>query len=342
MSFLLSNESVFTTGNIDHVLTAGLEIKSRERSSVTDSGVNDASAPGGVVDSQAVYIVNEMSFGNRLTLIPQVRYETQDLTGENNPATTAFGSPIAPNGQKFSKDAFTGAIGAIFDVTDSFGVFGTLAYNENLPILDDLGSPIFIEQSEKARTYEVGMFYDGFDVFTDGDSFKAKLTYFETAIWDGTTYRGIDGVDLDGYELEASYASAAFYVDFNAGRTRGLVTAGAGSFPAVPGSFFSYTPADTIQLTLGKKFLDDQLDASIELTRAFSHDRTTASSGARAPTDAYSVFDASLGYTASSGPLEGVEFRGTVENLFDETYRVFGNERNAPGRNFIFSVAKTF
>lgn len=338
----IENEALFSTGIIAHTLTTGVEYKERERKSTLLSGAyagqNDASAPGGTDESIALYLADKMEIGERLTLTPQLRYEHQTLTSQNNgDAETCFGTFCMPNtpipdGTSYDKDAVTGAFSARYAVTDAFSVFGTLAYNENLPILDDLRSDN-ITVSEKGVTYELGLAYDAMDVFASDDAFKAKLTGFNTRIWDGTTYSGVERVDLEGLELELSYVHPAYYIDLNAGHTRGDINGS--STP------FNFVPADTLQLTLGKRFLDDQLDLSLEAKHAWAQNRTNGSAGT-APSDDWTSLALRAAYVPDSGLLEGLELRGSIENLTDETYRPYLATRNAAGRNIKFSIAKVF
>ncbi len=328
VSFRLDNTAYFSTGSVAHALSAGVELSRRERTSVTEDGTNDTSAPGGTDRSIAFYIADEIQATEKLTLTPQIRFETQTLDGDNNGSNANVDDEVVHNSR-----ALTGALSAKYDITDSFSVFGTAAYNENLPILDDLSND-FIDQSEKGRTYEAGVSYDGFDVLTSNDAFKAKLTYFNSEIWDGTTYFGIDGVEIDGFELELSYVHPLFYADFNAGTSRAEVTE--------TGDDFNYGIADTAQLTLGKRFFDNQLDISAEVSHTFDYDRTSATSGALAPTDAYTLLDLSVSYTPKQGVLNGFEFRASLENVTDRRYRAYGSSRNGEGQNLALSIAKTF
>ncbi len=341
----LSNEAIFATGIARHTLNVGAEVKRRERSSTSrvgdNKGNNDTSAPGGTDESIALWLVDKIDIGERLTITPQLRYEHQTLTSQDNvDSEQCFGpffcmvTPGLPDGTKFESEAYTGALSTRYALTDSFAVFGTAAYNENLPILDDLRNETYRTQPEKGRTVELGFSYDGFDVLTDNDALKAKVTAFETHIWDGTTYSGVDTVDLEGVEFELSYVHPAFYADFNVARTRGKING--------TNDPFNWAPADRAQLTLGKRFMEDQLDLSVEAIHAWSNSRTSAIDGATGPSDSYSLFNIGAGYTPNAGWAEGVEFRAAIENAFDETYRPFLSTRNGSGRNIKLSVAKTF
>lgn len=333
-ALVLENQSVFATGSADHTLLAGLEIGERVRSSLSHDGSNAGSTPGGKDEYVAVYLTDEIRMG-ALTLTPQLRYEAQTITSDNNTAVA--------DGAQFSADDWAGALSARYALTESWAVFGTAAYNTNLPIIDDLTSATNIQTTEKATTYELGVSFDRQDSFAEGDRFAAKLSGFDTRIWDNTTYTNYltytdptaDGsnIRLRGLELELSYANPAFYVDLNAARIRG--TWG-------DGSWFNNAPADSVQLTLGKKFLDDQLNLSIEARHDWATARNVQSDGSSARSDSFTVYTVSAAYRPQSGTFKDVEFRAAIENLFDEDYQPYLSSRTAPGRSLKFSLAKVF
>lgn len=336
----LENEALFDTGAIAHTLSTGVEIKHRERSAIlldgTYAGLNDYAAPGGTDESIAIYAVDEMEIGSKLTLTPQLRFESQKLTSQGNDYdyvswTTYY---AVADGTEVNSTAITGAMSARYEFTDELAVFATAAYNENLPLLDDLRSSSARENSEKGRTYELGFSYDSSDVLVGGDLLRAKVTAFQTDIWDATSLSSATTVDLYGAELEVSYVNPGFFVDVNAGTTRGTIND--------TDDPFNFAPADSLQLTLGKRFMDDQLTVTVEAQHAWANDRTTDTSGGYAPSEAYTVYNASAAYIPDSGPAEGIEFRASVENIADLTYRPYMSTRNAPGRTFKFSLAKTF
>ncbi|MEC8796224.1 MAG: TonB-dependent receptor, partial [Pseudomonadota bacterium] len=290
---LIKNTAYLDTGMIAHELRTGIEYTHRKR-------LDANSAPGGVDKRLALFVVDDMSMGN-FTLSPELRYETQEIGG------SGYGT--------YNNSALMGGVSGTVDLGGGFKLLGGAWYNENLPILDDLTNPGFIVQSEKGVTYEAGLSFDAFDVFADADALKTKVTAFTTNIWDGTTYSGVDQVDLDGVEFELSYAHPAFYADFNAAVIRGTINDTSADF--------NWAPADSVQLTLGKRFMGDQLDISLETTHGFAQNRTSGTSGATAPSASFTTYDLSASYTPDSGWAKGVEFRAAVENLTDETYRPY-------------------
>ena len=336
LSATVQNTARFDTGKASHDLTTGLEIGQRERSSLTDAGTNDPSAPGGTDDFLALFVMDEIGVTDRLTLTPALRYETQRLTSENNPAVA--------DGTTFEDDSWTGQLAARFEVTDAFSVFGTVAHNENLPLIDNVTNEN-VDVTEKADTVEVGMAFDGFDVFTRDDSLSAKLTAYQTQIRDGRTYSFTttvfnSSIDLHGLELEASYVHPKFYLDFAAAANRGKVTERSDGTDV--DEYFAQSTADNIELTLGKRFADDQLDVFLTVDHNFANDRTEATTGPTAPSDAYTLYDIGVGYKPQSGALEGTEFRASFDNILNTDYRQYGSSRNGAGRNIVLSVARTF
>lgn len=356
-TFILENNAFFQTGGISHNVLAGLEIGERERTSVSHTGSNAGASPGGKDKFTAVYLTNEMEIGN-LTVTPQLRYEWQSLTGSDN--------GLATDGQKFKSSDWSGALAVRYGFDNGVGVFGTVAYNTNLPILDDLSSATKIGVTEKATTYEAGLSYSGIGVFSEEDKLDGKVTLFRTNVWNNTTYTnpldststqtylaanpsnpfaGItpdsDQMNLQGVELELSYVHTEFYADFNASRVRAEWG---------DGTWFNNAPADVAQLTLGKRFMDEQLDLSLEIKHAWATNRNVNRSfGATGVTNVFAeqhkshtTYDLNFAYVPTSGALEGFEVRGGVDNVTDVAYQPYLSSRAARGRTFKLSVAKVF
>jgi outer membrane receptor protein involved in Fe transport len=106
--------------------------------------------------------------------------------------------------------------------------------------------------------------------------------------------------------------------------------------------YFEGSTADNIELTVGKRLLDEQLNVFLTVDHTFKNDRTESEDGPTAPSDAYTLFDLGVGYSPNSGALEDTEFRISFENITDEDYRQFGSTRTGQGQNIVLSVAQTF
>lgn len=336
----VENEAYFTTGVFEHTLLTGVEIGTRERSSLDINGTNASSTPGGTTEYKAAYVTDEMVWGG-LTLTPQLRFEKQTITpSEDNTGTGAVDYDI-------TSQAWAGALSARYEFNSGFAVFGTYAQNSNLPITDDLGTTRE-DIIEEATTYEVGLSYEGSDLLTGGDQFSAKLTAFQTTVENNRTYAanvfyGYTDYEIEGTELELSYKHPAFYADFNATKMRGeYLDNGIEGANGLAGTNFDQVPADRLMLTVGKQFMDEQLDLSVQVRHDYAYDRAynPFAQDAFTNTDAFTVANVYAAYTPDN--MEGVEFRAGVENLFDTTYKPYLSSSNAPGRTLKLSVAKTF
>ncbi|MDA7965255.1 TonB-dependent receptor [Ruegeria sp.] len=326
----VKNTAFFRTGIVDHDLRAGVEYIHRDR-------LDADSAPGGTDRRFAIFAVDDMRIGDHWTITPALRYETQTIDGDPN-------QPAPENGT-FDHDALMGGLSVRYEFDNGFAIFGSGAYTENLPIIDDLEEPGRINQSEKSRTYEAGFSYNKGDVFSSGDVLRFKVNLYDTELTDITSYvttefippftlvfTPLERVETQGAEIEASYAHAnGIYADFNANIVHATQTADDGTIER-----WGNEPADTARLTVGKRF-GETLDVSWELVGS-----RAGFDGNNDPIGGFGVSNLRAGYFPQEGVLQGFEVRFGIENVFDKQYRGSLSTRDAVGRNFKLSVAKTF
>ncbi|MEM8691940.1 MAG: TonB-dependent receptor [Pseudomonadota bacterium] len=320
-TFRIRNTALFDTGIASHDLRTGVEFIRRERQDATAG-----SAPGGTKNVFAIYAVDDISIGPNWTITPALRYETQTIEED----------PLNGN-REFDSDALMGGLAVRYAFANGWAVFGSASYTENLPIIDDINAADLIERSEKGRSYEVGVSFDREEVFASGDALAFKLNYYDNFLYDLTTYRSfapggsIIETDREGFEIEASYAMATgLYVDLNAHISNGVAIREDRAIVD-----WRQNPADSLQVTLGKKF-GEELDLSWELVANRRYDE----GGDVFP--GFGVNNLRATYIPQSGVLEGTEIRFGVENVFDKTYQPRLSTRNATGRNFILTVSKNF
>lgn len=317
------NAAYFTTGMISHNLRAGLQW-----SKSTRLDASEASAPGGTDERLAFFAVDEMDFGNGLVVTPGLRYEMQNIGNDSF---------------SYDNNALMGGVSVFYGFGNGFAVFGSAGYTENLPIIDDILTPEYMTQSEKARTYELGVSYANVGVFSDADTIAVKATAYVTDLWDVTSYvhlvdgvfHPISNVNTKGLELEARYAmESGFYIDMNGNVQRGTFEA-----PSAPegdqSGDWEEIPADQLRVTFGKRW-GDMVDLSWEIVADAAMTRSSD------PTPSNVVNNLRVTYKPQNGVLEGTEIRASVENLFDRTYTPHLATRTAPGRNFVLTLAKTF
>lgn len=307
------NTALFDTGAVSHDLRIGAEYIRRERKEAS-------AAPGGTEDRVALFAVDDMRMG-RLTVTPQLRYETQEIGGDGY--------------DDYDNSALMGGVSARYAFSGGLSVLGGAYYNENLPILDDLGTPAFMTEPEKATTFEAGLSFDGRDLLAAGDALALKAMAYDTHYWSVSSYSSggahYSQVDLSGLELEAAYSLAnGVYVDLNANIARGE-----GVLPGAGKSDWEGIPADQLRMTLGKRW-GETLDLSWEVVTDAEMTRSAT------PSPSFTVHNLRATYRPQSGVLEDTELRVGLENLTDEYYTPHLATRPAPGRNLKLTLSKTF
>lgn len=316
----VKNTSLFTTGIVNHELRTGIELIHKDRQTAN-------AAPGGTDNRLALFVVDEMQIGSAWTVTPALRYEHSHIEGAT-----------APNDGTFSDSALMGGLSVRYAFNNGFAVFGSAAYTENLPILDDLEFSDRIQQAEKATTFEIGASYDGTNVFRGGDTLALKANLYKTELSDITSYTiagsttiNSERVDTEGLELEASYAmESGFYVDLNAN-----IVSGTEIQPGGVAVDWRGIPADSLQLTVGRKF-GEELDVSWEVVADRRFDNATPEVPGAV------IHNIRTTYRPQQGPLEGSEVRLGIENVFDKQYTPRLSTRPSPGRNFKVTLSTTF
>lgn len=321
----LKNRARFDTGALGHSLVTGVELINRKR-------LNASSAPGGEDDRWAVFAVDEIQIGEAWTVTPALRYESSTIQGST-----------APNDGRYSNDALMGGLSLRYAFGNGWSVFGSAAYTEVLPPIDDLDNIARVTQSEKSRTYEIGAAYERRDAFRAGDSLSFKINAYDTKLWDVTSFvsttivggipvfTDLDEINTQGIEIEASYAlENGLYMDANLNIADGSETTA-----AQIEQDWRNLAADSARLTLGKRF-GETYDLSWEAVAA---DDITVN-GVRS--SGYVTHNLRATIAPQSGVWAGTEFRIGVENLFDKQYQPHLSTRAATGRNVKLTLAKTF
>lgn len=310
----LKNTSYIESGAFTQNLRYGVDLIQKER-------LDANSAPGGTDERIALFLVDEIAFLDGWTLTPAVRYETSEIEG----STGIY------DGVSYENDALMGGASLRYEFGNGLAFFGSYAYTESLPILDDLNNPIYMRQAEIANTYELGTSYDKIGVFSMDDFLSLKANLFQTELGDVTSYSGVTDIEQQGLELEGAYATqAGFYVDLNATITDGDETRTTGAIQD-----WQNLPANRARFTLGQRF-SNLVDLSGEVVAVDDLNiNGSVSPGYVVPTLRATI-------TPREGVLDGIALRFSVENLLDHSYTPALATRPAPGRNFKFSITKTF
>lgn len=324
----LSNRSLFASGTVEHDMLAGVEVIHKDR-------LDAPSAPGGTDKRLAAFVVDEMTIG-QFTVTPALRYET---------STIESSVPLAGVPDSYDTDALMGGLALAYDFGNGVSVFGSAAYTEGLPIIDDLAatptSQHRLAMSEKSHTLELGAAYTGDNVFAQGDIFTVRGNLYQTKLRDITSYTSsgstssdLESVESKGFELEASYGmESGLYFDLAS-----HIGTATEYNPDGTSTTWRNSPSDRIAFTLGKKWNDD-LDLSWEVVHAASRQD---SAGSDLPNS--TVHNLRATWRPDQSWLDSTEVRFGLENVLDEDYvgHLSSPSRKAPGRTFKVSLITTF
>ncbi|MEM9688366.1 MAG: TonB-dependent receptor [Pseudomonadota bacterium] len=326
------NEALMQTGGLNHRLRSGVEFIVRDRADAQ-------SAPGGTDDRIAVFLIDEIDFGNGFTVTPALRYVSSSIDADPFTPPAAPGAPPgSPVGVDVTNEAFMGGVSVRYAFENGFSVFGSVARTEQLPIIDDAENAQFIRQSEIGDTTEFGVAYDAVGLFGSGDTLALKVNYYDTVLEDVTSYSGIDEIEISGFEVEASLAfDSGTYFDLN-----GAFIADSKQIPIDPAaeaSEFDRAPVDNFRLTLGHRF-GRTADLSWEVVNNSSDDRVSPLTGVSG--ESFTIHNLRLTLIPQDTLLGDTQIRLGVENLADESYIPLLSTRPAVGRNFKFTLSTMF
>lgn len=288
--------------------------------------------PGGESLKTGIYAQNEWVYKDKLTLIPGVRLDVQKLTP---------GDAVTVNRDGHLETGFSPKLAALYKFNDVWGVFGSVAYTERMPVLDEIydnSSSNLNLTPETSMNYEAGVTASFKDVVQDRDALSAKTTVFYNQIDDliqretqTSTYYNVGESEIRGVEFEASYNS-----EYAFSRAAYTWIRGEDSQTGLP---LNSIPADELALTLGGRVPDWKFEFGWRGVVAMEQEHAT---GTTVRSGGYLVHDLFAGWKPDSGHLEGAEFRFGVENLFDKRYREHLAGDPAKGRTLKLTVAKQF
>jgi hemoglobin/transferrin/lactoferrin receptor protein len=348
----VENTSDLSTGAWENYLTLGIQGAFQERKATSSLGAL-AFHPEGTDDRVAIYAQGELTWNEKLTLIPGLRVEQVD----QKPGAAA----AAAGGEPTDGTAVSPKLAALYQMNDNWGVFGSLARTERMPTLDELYSsepairrgntyisartPSLNLENEIATTFELGLTFQDEGFFTADDVIAVKLTGFNNDIDNLITtttrltgigpqtpvpyYSNINQARIWGAEIEGSYDSEFWFGN--------LAYSNVKSENKATGQTLVDTPAENVALTIGGKLPNYNL--VVGWTGMYFDEINTSSVVTSAPS--YDVHNIFVTWTPETGPLEGLAVNFSIENIFDTTYRNNLELDNSPGRTFKIALAKS-
>lgn len=339
----LENTADLSAGVWENYLTFGVQYSEQKRSATSSLGALGFH-PEGEDRRLGLYAQGEFTYGERLTIIPGVRVDMAEQT----PGAAA----VAAGASAQEDTAVSPKIAAMYEVSGSFAIFGSLARTERMPTLDELYSseaagalpartPSLNLLKEEADTVELGFTYQRDGLLAEGDSFQMKVTAFHNDLTNmiATTPRvaggpavpyfsNIAAAELWGAEIEAAYDAERWFaqVAYSHVKSKNRAT----------GLTLADTPAENVVLTVGAKLPEQSLTLGWRASY-FDSIRTSSATTSGASYDTHDVF---LTWSPEAGPLAGLDVNLSVENVFDRAYRNNLSLDNAVGRTAKLSVAK--
>ncbi|WP_319498250.1 TonB-dependent receptor domain-containing protein [uncultured Cohaesibacter sp.] len=327
-------------------LTVGSEYSHQERTASMIYGGTSSSIgyhPEGTQQKISGFSQSEMIFGDRLTVIPGIRYDYY----MNEPGSGSSGGDE-------TQGAVSPKLAAMVSVTDYLSVFGSVAYTERAATLDELysssaesrrGSVVIPARTasldldpEKSTNIEGGFAVNFSNLFGE-DRLTAKFTAFQNNVRDlieentsgPTYYHNVSKAKLYGVEVEANYVSDLFFARAAYSATRGK--------NETTGEALDTVAADTLSTSVG--FTIPQRDLKLAWDSVYAADQKRVSSSGAA-TGGYGVHGISASWTPDEGTFAGIETRFAVENVFDRGYREHLSNEEASGRTFKLTLSKSF
>jgi len=335
-------ENFFTFGGQYTELTRSL--------SKRDSGTQ----PAGVDEKYGIFAQSEFIHNEKLTLIPGIRVDYRTITPDQSVL-----NGFATNTSSVNDVAISPKIAALYKFNDSLNIFGSFAHTERLPTIDEVydyrTGAVFGQnlKLEKSNNIEGGFGLTGYDVFSDNDVFQVKTTAFHNRIDDfihrslvattapgpGPAFVNIGDVRLYGIEVEGAYEADNMFATFGASAIRGEDI---GNSISSSGNLGTVT-ADELFLTVGGKIPDQGIRYGWKSRFVASQNDVIANPpGGRFSSNAFSTHDLFFNWVPQDAGLKGLEFRASVENLFDTQYQEFLANDPAKGRTFKISLVKKF
>ncbi|MAQ11632.1 MAG: TonB-dependent receptor [Gammaproteobacteria bacterium] len=313
-----------------HFLTFGAETFRQDRT----SSVPSSSHPEGLTRQVAAFVWSEVDWG-RFTLNSGLRYERQRTEPKDSVTITS---------DEVDSKSIEPQMSLLYRVTEDWSVFGSLAFVNRLPTVDELydgfmgGAASPDLKDEKGKNIEIGLSYSAQDLFRAGDEAALKLTLFRNHIDDmivrtnapapTPAYVNIDRAYLRGGELEASYLTGGW--QFGAAVS---VVDGEDE----DGTVLDTLPNDRVVLSAAWQVRPDWKIGA----------RSTLASGRDKPSGAhragFGVHDIFAIWTPRQGALRGLEVNLGVDNVTNREYVPATYLTGpAPGRNVKLSLSKSF
>lgn len=356
--FDIFNSSRFTTGQFNHTLTYGGDYFKDDVTTSDPNGSGALFTPSGERETYGFYIQEKLEYNDWFELIAALRYDSYELSGNGfnveedqlSPKITVGVTPI--KGIQFYATYAEGFRAPAVSETLQSGVHPVPPEFDIIPNVN--------LRPETAENIEGGVNLAFDKIFNENDVFRAKASIFRNDVDDfiedrvvglnpatcfnpfvgigcgESQYVNIANARLEGFELEATYDNKLMFVNLAYTHVRGddLTT----NQPLK-----SIYP-DKVVATVGFRFLEDKLMLGGRWTYADAQNRVPDPvnpndlSIDETPTPSYNLVDLFATYDVN----ENFSTALTLNNIFDENYRIHRHEENEPGFSAKLSATVRF
>jgi hemoglobin/transferrin/lactoferrin receptor protein len=344
----VKNSSHIEAGStLKQIITYGVDYFHNE-SKGKRNGVARPEFPRGEADVVGVYLQDEITLWERLSLVPGVRWDYFRSQADSLTVSTN------------QNDRVNFKIGGLFKVTEWLSITGS--YNEafRAPTLDELFTTgthftcgpgcanLFVPnpdlKPETAFNKEIGMRIQKPSLFHENDQLTVRAAYFNNQVKDFvdlmvdvafmpipgnpgrggvTTSDNVRDATLEGFEVEANYAVQYGYAGFSYAQTRGRNrTTGETLSNVLPDKWIILAGLNwpTYNFTLGWR-------------SSVVHAQNRVPAGGT-PTSGYTLHDLTLTWVPQNNTLRGLRLDFGIDNLTDSDYRRHLSALRDPGRNY--------
>ncbi len=347
------NTFAWRSGSIANTLVVGVDYF-KDEAEASRNGVPRESFPDAEQDVLGVYLHDEILIGDRLTIVPGLRWDSYESESGDN---VAEGQDESELSKKLSIS---------YDLSDWLTLHA--AYNEafRAPGISELFvsgthfscgpgcANLFVPnpdlKPEKAHNVELALSARQRGLFQSGDEGSARISVFQNDIDDfidqlvnftfvpvpgnpgpgGVSFfENVSDARLEGFEVELAYETSEWFANMGYGQTRGE--------NRDTGEALSNIPADELTLGAGLRFGDLVLGWDSRFVD--SQDRVPDGG---TTTGSYDLHDVYLTWKPQRFGKDKLRVDVGVDNLFDADYRPHLSLINGPGRNVKASVAVRF
>jgi hemoglobin/transferrin/lactoferrin receptor protein len=343
---------------LNQILSYGIEYYEDTARAERD-GAPRSSSPDGSQQIISAYLQDEILIGERLTLIPGIRFDDYTSKADHQAGQAS--------GMRNEDSAWSAKLGANLQLTDWLAL--QASYNEAFrapttselfvsgvhfscgPGCQNLFVPNPDLKPEKAHNKEIGLRLRQQDLFTDGDRAGFRAALFRNDVSDFidrkvvfsprpmpgnpgpggvSTSENVTDARLEGFEIEAVYDAPRWFAGLAYSQTRGddentdapLASVQPDEWMARVGLRF---PAQGLELGARGRFLaaQDRVPEGVE------------------PSEDYQLYDLWLSWRPSAGRA-GLSLDLGVDNLLDEDYRPYLSALKGPGRNLKATLSYRF